>query len=157
MVLQAFKNWGNSNGIWFFERAGAGKTFASQVPAWPSTSEPLMIVYVGSFSSLCKIFDRLFRSDTCSSTTWNELPIEKFCLVKSGPQKLLTSECLEADVRTVTTSFVCFPFQTCKENIGIDVKQYQYEIISLWDLLSSRPNDDRTYNRSSITAGCWGS
>ena len=31
MTLQAFKNWENSNGIWFFGRAGAGKTFASQV------------------------------------------------------------------------------------------------------------------------------
>ena len=31
MALQAFKNWENSNGIWFFGRAGVGKTFASQV------------------------------------------------------------------------------------------------------------------------------
>ena len=31
MALQAFKKWENSNGIWFFGRAGAGKTFASQV------------------------------------------------------------------------------------------------------------------------------
>ena len=31
MALQELKKWGNSNGIWFFGRAGAGKTFASQV------------------------------------------------------------------------------------------------------------------------------
>ena len=31
MALQALKKWENSNGIWFFGRAGAGKTFASQV------------------------------------------------------------------------------------------------------------------------------
>lgn len=31
MAHQAFKKWENSNGIWFFGLAGAGKTFASQV------------------------------------------------------------------------------------------------------------------------------
>ena len=31
MVLQVFKKSENSNGIWFFGRAGAGKTFASRV------------------------------------------------------------------------------------------------------------------------------
>ena len=31
MAFQAFKKSENSNGIWFFGRAGAGKTFASQV------------------------------------------------------------------------------------------------------------------------------
>ena len=31
MALQAFKKWENSNGLWFFGQAGAGKTFASEV------------------------------------------------------------------------------------------------------------------------------
>ena len=31
MALQAIKKWKNSNGIWFFGQAGAGKTFASRV------------------------------------------------------------------------------------------------------------------------------
>lgn len=31
MALQEFTKWKNSNGIWFFGLAGAGKTFASQV------------------------------------------------------------------------------------------------------------------------------
>ena len=31
MILKPCKKWKNSNGIWFFGRAGAGKTFASQV------------------------------------------------------------------------------------------------------------------------------
>jgi len=30
MILKPLKKWKNSNGIWFFGRAGAGKTFASQ-------------------------------------------------------------------------------------------------------------------------------
>lgn len=30
MTLKPFKKWKNANGIWFFGRAGAGKTFASQ-------------------------------------------------------------------------------------------------------------------------------
>jgi hypothetical protein len=31
MALQAFKKWEDSNGLWFFGQAGAGKTFASEV------------------------------------------------------------------------------------------------------------------------------
>ena len=102
-------------------------------PGWPSTSEPLMIVFVGSFSSLCKTFDRLLRSDTGSSDTLNSLPVEKGCGDNSWPVKLLTRECPEADVRSVTTSPICIPFQTWSEKLNMEAEKYQHVMISKRD------------------------
>ena len=100
---------------------------------WPSVSDPLMTVCLGSSSSLWSNADRLCRSDTGSSDTLNNLPVEKGCWITSGPLKLLTRECPEADVRSVTTSPICSPFQTCSENLNMEIEKNQLMAISFWE------------------------
>ena len=58
---------------------------------WSVVSDPLIIVWVGSFSSCCRSLARLCRSETGASLTVKSLPILKGCIFKSGPLKVLVS------------------------------------------------------------------
>ena len=69
---------------------GVGFTFGQ----WPSD-----IVWVGLFSKLCNILDRLWRSETGSSMTLKSLPTANGCSAKSEPLKVLTREVRVAEVR----------------------------------------------------------